>query len=240
MTARRSSSRPGAPLTGLAATHVAGRRTRSPGPSSCGPSGRSRPPCRPSLPPGRRPAGPACQTRPATPRGLRSWATGGWGWPGGSSRSRFAVLRTPHQHWASTHHRPLRPRVGLLGWAGTPCGGPVRWPGPRGRPVPHAPPSVHRVRHHRRFRRNTLGITVESIRTPARTASQPPQPSVVGHGWLGVARRALPHTVSRAPDSPPALSLHPSSTFAAGGGALGPDRDPVPGVPSGGSRSPSA
>ena len=36
------------------------------------------------------------------------------------------------------------------------------------------------------------------------TASHPPRPSVMGHGWLGVARRELPLTVRRAPDSPPA------------------------------------
>jgi len=192
MTARRSSSSSGAPLSGLAATHVAGRRTRSPRPRSCGPSGRSRPPCRPSLPPGRRPAGPACQTRPATPRGLRSWATGGWGWLGGSSRSRLAVLRTPHQHWASTHHRPLRPRVGLLGWAGTPCGV------PSGGPVPGVDPCLTLRRGCTGFDITGVsgGILSASLWSPSeRRLGRPASPrshrslATGGWGWLGGSSR---------------------------------------------------
>ena len=83
------------PLTGLATASAVGRRTRSPRPSSSRPSNPFRPPCRPSLPPGRRPTGPACRLRPASPRSLPSLATGGWGWLSGSSRTRLAVRRTP-------------------------------------------------------------------------------------------------------------------------------------------------
>ena len=38
-------------------------------------------------------------------------------------------------------------------------------------------------------------------------------PLIVGHGWVAQGQRDLPHTISRAPASPPALSLHPSMSI---------------------------
>ena len=46
---------------------------------------------------------------------------------------------------------------------------------------------------------------------PPASASYAPQPVPTGHGWVTPAQTGLPHTVSRAPASPPAISLHPSA-----------------------------
>ena len=46
---------------------------------------------------------------------------------------------------------------------------------------------------------------------PPASASYAPQPVSTGHGWVTPAQTGLPHTVSRAPASPPAISLHPSA-----------------------------
>ena len=53
----------------------------------------------------------------------------------------------------------------------------------------------------------------QPCRPPARRSlavSHAPTPSVSGHDWMARGQREIPHTITRAPDSPPQLSLHPS------------------------------
>ena len=51
---------------------------------------------------------------------------------------------------------------------------------------------------------------------PSDLATEPVPHSQHGHGWLAPGQRGLPHTASRAPDSPPGLPQPPSNSYVQG------------------------
>ena len=74
-----------------------------------------------------------------------------------------------------------------------------------------------------------LGVRISGFgsRGPPDSASYAPQPvptGLLGHGWVTPAQKGLPHTVSRAPASPPAISLNPIWTRYRGDMLMRPHR----------------
>lgn len=59
----------------------------------------------------------------------------------------------------------------------------------------------------------SISASLSALSAPRQTipaVSHAPTPSVSGHDWMARGQREIPHTITRAPDSPPQLSLHPS------------------------------
>ena len=59
----------------------------------------------------------------------------------------------------------------------------------------------------------SISASLSALSAPRQTipaVSHAPLPSVSGHDWMARGQREIPHTITRAPDSPPQLSLHPS------------------------------